>query len=279
MNLDFRADLHCHSTCSDGSDDPHLLLRLAAQAGLQGLSITDHDTIDAYTPELFADAENLKIRLLPGVELSSELDRTPVHVLGYGYELNGTALKEFLREMQRQRGERNRAILQRLAERNMPISEEELLAFSLKVREKRTIGRPHIAWLMAQKGYVATPQEAFERYLREGGLCYAPGFKFSPKEAIEQIHKANGKAVLAHPHFLKKGALLRQLLALPFDGIECYYGNLAKELEAPWVAIAKEKGWIATGGSDYHGALKPQISLGCSWVGEATFQKLLIHAD
>lgn len=275
MTTEFRADLHCHTNCSDGSDDPLTLLRLAKQVGLQGLSITDHDTLDAYTPELFKEAENLDIHLMTGIELSSELDHVPVHILGYGYEIGGSGLKEFLEELQRRRGDRNRAILQKLAERKMPISEEELIAFALKARAKRTIGRPHIAQMMVIKGYVATPQQAFERYLREGALCYAPGIKFSPQEAIDQIHKAHGKAVLAHPHFLKKGSFLRKLLDLPFDGIECYYAVLHKEQERPWLKIAKERSWIATGGSDYHGALKPHIPLGCSWVNEHIFQQLL----
>jgi len=271
---EFRADLHCHSTCSDGSEDPHVLLRLAKQAGLQGLSITDHDTFDAYIPTLFKDAEELGIRLLTGIELSSELEQVPVHVLGYGFDVHAPHLKLFLERLQEQRRERNRAILKKLTARQMPISEEELIAFSLNVREKRTIGRPHIALLMVKKGYVDTPQEAFERYLREGGLCYAAGIKVSPKEAIDQIHQSNGKAVLAHPHFLKKGSFLRKLLALPFDGIECHYSLLHKEQEKPWLKIAEERGWIATGGSDYHGTLKPRIPLGCSWVSETVFNSL-----
>lgn len=272
---EFRADLHCHSNCSDGSEDPHVLLRLALQAGLQGLSITDHDTLDAYTPALFKDAEELGLRLLTGIELSSELDQVPVHILGYGYDVHAPHLKGFLEDLQNRRRERNLAILKKLAARQMPISEEELISFSLSIRQKRTIGRPHIALLMVKKGYVDTPQEAFERYLREGALCYAAGIKVTPKEAIEQIHQAKGKAVLAHPHFLKKGSFLRKLLDLPFDGVESYYSLLHKEQEKPWLKLAKERGWIATGGSDYHGTLKPRIPLGCSWVNETTFNALL----
>lgn len=267
MQSEFRADLHCHTICSDGADEPLVLLKAAKHAGLQGLSITDHDTIDAYTPELFAQAKALSIRLLPGVEISSEQDDHSVHILGYGYDLNDAGLREFLMEMQKRRGERNRAILQKLAQRKMPISEEELKAYATH----RTIGRPHIAHLMVKKGYVATMRDAFERYLKEGALCYASGIKFQPREVIDQIHKAKGKAILAHPHFFKKGSLLRKLLDLPFNGIECYYGNLAKELELPWIKIAKERGLIVTGGSDYHGHFKPHISLGCSWVNEHTF--------
>lgn len=271
MSIEFRADIHCHSHCSDGSDPPLVLLQLAKQAGLQGLSITDHDTMDAYTPELYAEAKKLGIRLLSGIEISSEFEDISVHILGYGYDLDSPSLRAFLVEMQKRRRERNRAILQKLEHRKMPISEEELKAFATE----RTLGRPHIAQLMVKKGYVQTTKDAFDRYLREGALCYAPGIKYTPEEVIEEIHRAHGKAVLAHPHFYKKGAFLRTLLRLPLDGIECYYGNLAKELEAPWLNLAREKGLIATGGSDYHGEFKAHIALGSSWVNEATFISLL----
>jgi len=274
LQTEFRADLHCHSSCSDGSDDPQVLLRLAKQAGLKGLSITDHDTFDAYTPELFSDAGELDIRLITGIEISSEQDDVSVHILGYNFDLHSEGLKQFLILMQQRRNERNRAILKKLAEKKMPIEEAELLEFAAQLRSKRTIGRPHIAQMMIHKGYVKTIREAFDRFLREGGLCYTPGIKYSPREVIDEIHKANGKAVLAHPHFFRKGSFLRKLFDQPFDGIECYYAKLAKELEHPWIKIAKERNWIATGGSDYHGSLKPHISLGCSWVNEHTFELL-----
>jgi predicted metal-dependent phosphoesterase TrpH len=274
MQTEFRADLHCHTNCSDGCDDPLVLLRLAKQIGLQGISITDHDTIDAYTPELFSEAEKLGVQILPGIELSSELEQMSVHVLGYGFDLASEPLRSFLEEMQKRRRERNLRILGKLAARKMPITEAELMEFALAVRGKRTIGRPHIAQLMVIKKYVATPQEAFERFLGEKGLCYSSGIKYSPRDVIEQIHRAQGKAVLAHPHFIKGGSFLRKLLDLPLDGIECYYSRLPKALELPWLKIAKERKWIATGGSDYHGSLKPYSVLGSSWVGEHTFQQL-----
>ncbi len=274
MHKEWRADIHCHSNCSDGADTPSELLSKAIQAGLQGLSITDHDTIDAYTLRLFEEAENLKLALLPGVEISSELDGMSVHILGYGYDLASAHLKEFLTRMQEKRGERNRAILQKLAAKNMPVTEEELQNFA----RLRTIGRPHIAQLMVNKGYVSTIRDAFEKFLKEGASCYAAGIRYQPMEVIQEIHKAKGKAVLAHPHIIKKGSFLRKLLDLPFDGIECYYSKLDKALEKPWLGIAKERGLIATGGSDYHGNFKPLIPLGCSWVSKHIFN-LLMSAD
>lgn len=268
--MTFRADLHCHSNCSDGSDTPMELLEEAKRRGLQGLSITDHDTIDAYTPELLQKAEEVGIRLLPGIELSSELQGTTLHILGYGFDLHAVSLNHFLQGMQRRRAVRNRAILEKLSEKGMAIDEEELLSSAHK-----SVGRPHIAALMVQKGYVESPQKAFEFYLREGGACYVSGFKSSPEEVVLQIHEAGGMAVLAHPHFLKKRSLIQKALILKLDGIECYYANLSARDEAPWLKIAKERNLIATGGSDYHGKVKPTIQLGASWVDEETFNRLL----
>jgi hypothetical protein len=277
MTTEFRADLHTHTFCSDGTDSPADLLHKAKKIGLQGLSITDHDTIDAYTPELFSLADDLGIKLMSGIELSSELGEASVHILGYAIDLQSASLRSFLTEMIKRRTERNRAILAKLAQRGLVITEEELIGTTQKLFSSRTVGRPHIAELMVRKGYVANIQHAFERYLQEGALCFVPGIKFTPRDAIEQIRLAGGKAVLAHPHFLKKGSFLRELLSLPLDGLECYYGLLHPHQETPWVEIAKEKGWIATGGSDYHGSIKPHITLGCSWVNESTYNRLIHH--
>jgi predicted metal-dependent phosphoesterase TrpH len=272
----FRADIHCHSNCSDGSDTPLQILDLAHRSHLQGLSITDHDTVSAYSPEFFAKAESLSIEILPGVEISTELDSVTVHVLGYGFLWNDPIFIEFLRTIQTSRDARNRMILQRLASKKIIIEEQELVEWADPLDQKKSIGRPHIASLMVKKGYVRSMQEAFELYLKDGASCYVSGFKFTPLEAIEQIHRAKGKAVLAHPHFIKQQMLLQKLFQLPFNGIECYYATLRSGQEAPWVAIAKKKEWIATGGSDYHGSYKPHISLGSSWVDRAIFDALLL---
>jgi predicted metal-dependent phosphoesterase TrpH len=266
---EFRADLHCHSTCSDGSEEPLELLRKAKKLTLQGLSITDHDTTAAYTPELFTLAVELSLRILSGIEISSELEGIPVHILAYGYDLTSLSFAKFLQEIQESRTERNREILRKLKKMNLTLQEEEFATLKTKA-----LGRPHIAALMVKKGYVGSIQDAFERYLKEGAPCYAPGFKNSPEEVIDQIRLGGGQAVLAHPHFYKKKSFLKKILTCSFDGIECYYGNLPKELELPWVKLAKERGWIVTGGSDYHSDAK-NIPLGSSWVGQDSFNRLL----
>ena len=274
MNIEFRADLHTHTYCSDGTDSPLELLQKAKNAGLQGLSITDHDTLDAYTDDFFVLAKSLGIEILPGIEISSEDGDASVHILGYNIDLSSQRFRLFLQEMIRRRSERNRKILAKLEQRGFVIQEEELLQHARLQFPGRTIGRPHIADFMVKKGYVSTMQAAFERYLREGGLCFVPGIRYTPLEVIDQVHAAGGKAVLAHPHFIKNGSLLHRLLALPFDGLECYYGTLLLDQERTWIELAKRKGWIATGGSDYHSTIKSHISLGCSWVGRDIFDLL-----
>ncbi len=277
MTIDFRADIHCHTNCSDGFDEPMELLKKAKEANLSGLSITDHDCIDAYSEELFAFAQSLGIRILPGTELSSALNGQTIHVLGYGFDLRSPSLLKVIEETQQKRRERNRLILERLAKNKIVLSEEELWEFVQKKTKRvahQVIGRPHIAALMVEKGYVPTLQMAFELYLKDGAPGYVSGFRLTPMDVIHAIHQAEGKAVLAHPHFIKNKKILRDLLVFPFDGIECHYGTLDKHLEMPWLELARKKGWIATGGSDYHGAVRPNAVLGSSWVTLDVFEKL-----
>lgn len=275
MTIQFRVDLHTHTNCSDGSLTPEQLLHEAKKVGLSGLSITDHDCIDAYTEKTIALSKELGLLLLPGMEISSRHRQHDVHILGYGFDLHSKSLSSFLEVIQKRREERNAQILQKLCSRKMPISIEELDRFAKQGMSKKVIGRPHIAYLMIEKGYVGSMQEAFNFYLKDNGLCYVPGVKFNPIEIIGAIHLAGGKAILAHPHFINSQRTVRELLEMPFDGIECYYAKLPSDQEKKWLEIAEQKNWIATGGSDFHGDAKPYIPLGCSWVGEETYSRLV----
>jgi 3',5'-nucleoside bisphosphate phosphatase len=274
--MSFRADIHCHSSFSDGILMPEELLHLAKDVGLQGLSITDHDTIDAYSKELFSLARSLEIELLPGVEISSEWKDQSVHILGYGVDLNSELFQEMLREIQRRRQKRNREILAKLAEKGMEIREEDLLAYAEKCNKGRlsSVGRPHIAALLQEKGYVSSYMDAFRLYLKDGGSCYVPACKFSSKEIIEKIQEAKGKAILAHPHQISCQKILKSLLELNFDGLEGRYPRILLSEEKKWISLAKEKGWILTAGSDFHGPERGHVSLGCCSVDKAVFDQL-----
>lgn len=264
----FRADLHCHSSCSDGSMTPLELIQEALACNLQGLSITDHDTIEAYAT-VVAEAHEKKLALISGIEFSSTHEGESVHILGYAFSLSSPAIQELCSRHILRREERNRQILEKLAALGMPLTMEEV-----RLEGKKTVGRPHIALAMVKRKYVSTVQEAFRHFIGEGRPGYAVGNSMSVEETLDAIHAAKGVAVLAHPHLIQNISLLNKLMAFPFNGIECYYARFSDESNQPWIELAKKKGWLMTGGSDFHGAIKPGIPLGASWIGEQTFKTL-----
>lgn len=266
----FRADLHCHSTCSDGTLTPEELVRLAYDKGLNGLSITDHDNTEAYELALPV-ARQLNFPLIPGVEFSASLKGVSVHILGYSFTSGHPALKALCDRQAARRLDRNMMILANLDKLGLPLSIEEVISIS---GCQHTIGRPHIALAMIKKGYVESIQKAFKKFLGEGKPAFATGSHITPEETIEAIHAAQGFAIIAHPHLIVHNRSLKQLLEMNFDGLECFYSRFQKEQNKRWVTICQKKGWIMTGGSDFHGDVKPNVSLGCSWVDQETFQKL-----
>jgi 3',5'-nucleoside bisphosphate phosphatase len=260
---EFKADLHCHTNCSDGSASPEEIISLAIQAGLSGLSITDHDSIHAYSTALPV-AKALSFLLLSGVEFSAVHRGESVHILGYSFCLNSPDILNFCDQHHKRRTHRNRAILERLGKLGMPIDESDL-------GTSPTLGRPHIALAMISKGYVTSVKEAFIKYLGDGKPGYVSGGCFSVEETINVIHGGKGVALIAHPHLIKNNSLVEQLLKMPFDGLEAYYGRFHLDKQQRWIDIAKKKGWMVSGGSDFHGSIKPEQPLGSSWVDRETF--------
>jgi predicted metal-dependent phosphoesterase TrpH len=265
--IPFHADLHCHSQYSDGTLSPEELMQLAHQNQLQGISITDHDTVGSY-PQAFAIAGKYNIACVSGVEFSTIYADTSIHILGYAFIVDHPAITSLCQLHISRRQGRNQAILDRLEQLKMPID--------LPIcRATHSIGRPHIAEAMVKKGYVRNIQEAFNKYLGEGRPCYVSGEPFSVEQTIETIHQAQGFAILAHPHLIQE-AIIPELLKLPFDGLEGYYACFSSKKNERWIKIAKQHNWMITGGSDFHGSIKPEISLGCAGTPEATFH--LLHA-
>ena len=272
MTAEFRADLHCHSCFSDGTDTPEQLIQLALSKGFSGLSITDHDTIAAYEQALVY-AKNLNFPLLSGVEFSASYRGEPVHILGYAYQMKSALIASLCKKHHQRRDERNRQILRKLGTLNIDISMQDLESSDFR----GSIGRPHIAKVLLERGLVSSIQEAFELYLAEGKAAYHPGEPISVEETIEVLHRSQGKAVLAHPHLLKRSTTVRALLNMPFDGLECYYARFTLDQEKKWIDLAQQRKWLITGGSDYHGATKPYSIFGSSWVGKETFEQLYTH--
>ncbi len=267
--MNYRADLHCHTTCSDGTLTPIEILHLAKKQHLSGLSITDHDTLDAYTNDTLQWAHELKVDLFTGVELSTRLDHTPLHILGYGVGQTEQLLRFFVWQREN-RKQRNEEILRRLEHRSLPLTPQELA----RKKTGKGAGRVHIAQLMVEKGYVPSIHAAFDRYIGDTKCCFVKGDCLNVQETVDIIHQAGGKAFIAHPHLIRKKGILDKLLQINFDGIECYYSLFPPKKEKKWLDIAKQKNWLISGGSDFHGEIKPLVTLGASWVDEQIVKKI-----
>lgn len=263
-----RADCHCHTTCSDGRLSPTDLLDLAKLRGLDALSITDHDTTAAYQ-EALPYAQKLGILLISGIEISAQFQQSSVHILGYGFDLNHPLLACYQQSLKAKRIERNQHILAKLAKLNMPISESMLH----ERFGEGIIGRPHIATLLVEKGYIGSIKAAFKQLLGDKARCFVKGYQVEALEAIEFIHQIGGYAVIAHPAYFSAQKNIPELTKLPFDGIEVYYGRMNNTQIQPWRALAQQKNWLMTGGSDFHGSQKG-FELGCSYTPSEQFALL-----
>lgn len=260
----FRADLHCHTTCSDGTLPPEALVAYAVERGLQGLAITDHDTVEAFGRAL-PEAKRLGLQLMSGVEFSTVFEETVVHVLGYAFDLKSPLILDLCDRHRQRRQDRMDQMVKKLRR----------LGFEVPLmKDEGVLGRPHLAQALVDAGHVASIDEAFKKYLGDGRSCFVPGAAFSVEETLEVIHGAGGLAVIAHPMLVKKTSCLKRLYRLPFDGIEAFYARWPRHQEQRWIDVAKSRDWLITGGSDFHGSIKPRIDLGCSWVQEEVFTPL-----
>lgn len=254
-------DLHSHSTYSDGSSSPHELVRLAAEAGARALAITDHDTV-AGLAEGRAAARAAGVEFIDGIEISAEYSPGTMHILGYYIDAESEALLSTLEELRDARDNRNPKIASRLQALGIDISYDEVQA----IAGNEVVGRPHFARVLLEKGYVESIQDAFNRFLGKGAAAYEEKKRLSPEESIEQIHRAGGVAVLAHPYQLKLSAadtdaMLGKLAGMGLDGVEAIYSRHSKADRDLYCEMAARHGLLVTGGSDYHGTYKPDIRI------------------
>lgn len=276
--IGFRADLHCHSICSDGTDTALELIDIALEKGLSALAITDHDNIDSFH-QAKAYAKEKGLKLLPGAEISAAHRHCNIHILAYAYDTESSVLKDYCNERSQMRRKRFLRYIALLQKEGFEISDEEVAQRMQETEAKAECswGRAHLAQWMEEKGFVSSIKQAFDLYIGDKSRCYLKANHPSVPEVIDMIHKAGGLAVWAHPHFTKSNAVVREVLEFDFDGIECFYARIPRDQEEKWCRIASDKAWIPTGGSDYHGTVKPYIFLGASWVGEETFNQLYNH--
>ncbi|MGH7321218.1 MAG: PHP domain-containing protein [Candidatus Rokuibacteriota bacterium] len=269
-------DLHTHTTASDGTYTPEELVREAAQRGLRVLAITDHDSTEAIAPALAAAREYAPLEIVPGIEINTEAGGTEVHVLGYFVDHEASWFRALLREFREERAARIHRIAERLAALGCPVDPAEVLAL---VREG-SAGRPHVARVMVDRGYVATVKEAFDRYLGAGRPAYVSHRKVVPGEACDLIHRAGGVTVLAHPNFnhASEGIVRELAAARRLDGIESYYPEHAPADTARFVGLCRELDLVATGGSDFHGPIVRAAALGLPAVPWAAYEELCRRA-
>ena len=256
-------DLHVHSTASDGSYAPGEVMRLAKEAGLQAVALTDHDTVDGLD-EALAAGEALGLEVIPGVEISARFAGDSMHIVGLFIEHHDGRLDSRLEVLQKARADRNPKIVAKLNALGLKVS----MADVVRLSGGGQIGRPHIARALQEAGYVRSVQEAFDRYLRNGGPAYVEKFRFPPEEAIAMIREAKGVPILSHPFTLGLGSaralrdLLRLLKALGLAGVEVFYSDHTPEQEALYLKLARELDLLVSGGSDFHGLNKPDTALG-----------------
>lgn len=271
-----RVDLHLHTTHSDGSFSVRDVVTRAQQARVVALAITDHDTVTGI-PDALAIGRELGIEVLPGIEISSRHHDSEVHILGYSFDWKQPHLLARLNTLRASRHDRNPQIVEKLRALGMDISYEE-------VRESAgtdSVGRPHIARVLMNRGYVTSAKEAFDRFLANGKAAYVPRTLPDPGTAIGWILSAGGVPVLAHPSWVRDtpeglAKFCRKLKEQGLKGIEVHYSTHRPSDTAEYLQLAKNLDLLVTGGSDFHGVTKPDIEVGIGR-GDLTVPEALLE--
>ena len=243
-------DLHLHTKASDGRLSPTELVRLVASQGLELVSISDHDTTEGLAEGYRAAQEFPNLRIIPGIELSADVQDDDVHILGYFIQYQDPEFQSVLEEFRWGRVGRGKAIVDKLAGYGLNVSWEQVQ----KIAGDAAIGRPHIALALVEQGYFKEPREAFEEYLGNDGLAYVDREKKGSKESLELLSSVGGVAVLAHPTYLENmESTIAELKPLGLVGMEVYYAQYSPETVLELAALARKYDLIPCGGSDYHG--------------------------
>lgn len=274
-------DLHTHTTHSDGTVSPGDLIKLAKQKNLTAIAITDHDITSA-NREALSCGQASGIEVVPGVELSVD-HRLPqgghLHILGLFIDPQNTPLNQTLQRVRDERDKRNKKILSRFQQLGFNISYEDIL---VKAGEG-TVGRPHFASVMVEKGIVNSISQAFDRYLKHGALAYVDRWRLPADQAINLIQQSGGISILAHPitlgfsSFTHLGRHILELKSIGLDGIEVYCSGFSQDLTRKLVSFANENDMVLSGGSDFHGTVKPEQDLGSVEVPDEVYWDLVSY--
>lgn len=250
-----RADLHTHSTFSDGVLTPTELVDFAYRRGVRILALTDHDVTDGL-PEALAAAQGYPdLTLIPGIEMSTDVPGNEVHVLGHFIDWRDRTFQEELARLRDSRLNRARRMVEKLRQLGKPVAWERVEALA----GEGAVGRPHIAQALVEAGHVSSVNEAFDLYLSRNGPAYVERERLSPREVVELIMSVGGLCTLAHPRELDHlEELLADLKSAGLIGIEVYYQDYTPEDMERLLALAQRFDLLPLGGSDYHGLGGPQ---------------------
>jgi len=243
-------DLHIHSTASDGKLTPAEVVREAAKQGLVYIALADHDSVDGVAAALAAAQSLPHLSVIPGIEISTDIPQGEVHILGYFIDYKDPEFLTWLDKFKNSRRRRAEQMVAKLADLAVPVEWKRVL----ELAGTSTIGRPHIAQAIMEKGYVSSFKEAFDEYLGHGKPAYVEREKMIPTDAVGIIIRAKGLAVLAHPLTTEDPeGLVEELKPAGLVGLEAYYDGYSAEEVEGLVALAQNHDLVATGGSDFHG--------------------------
>lgn len=250
-------DLHIHTSASDGRFSPAEIVSRSAAAGLAVIAITDHGTVDGIAPALQAARTFPSLRVIPGVEISTDIPAGQAHILGYFVDYTDHELQIALEKMRNSRWERARKMVARLEDLGCRIEWERVR----EIAGAASVGRPHIAQALMEKDYVESIKDAFTRYISQDGPAYVERDKMTPVQAAELILRAKGLPVLAHPLTVPDPeAMVIELKAAGLTGIEVYYKDYTRDDINRLLRLSDRYGLVSTGGTDYHG-LEPETDI------------------
>lgn len=244
------ADLHIHTTASDGWLTPQEIVDQAIQTGLKYIAITDHDTVEGIRIVHRAGLAGDLLTIIPGIEFSTDLPNHEVHILGYGIDINHSELQSTLETIIKGRHERINRIIVKLNNLGYSIDYDEVMNLA---GVSVSVGRPLVARALVEKGYFTSVSDVFRKLLYKNGPAYVSHLRLKPAKIIQLIKKADGIPVLAHPGLVGNGRIINEIIATGICGLEVYHPKHSEEQTSEFLDLALRKRLLVTGGSDYHG--------------------------
>lgn len=267
-----KIDLHIHTTASDGRLTPAEVVARASRLGLKAIAITDHDSVEGIAEALDEAQKHPELLVIPGVEMGTDAPAGEIHILGYFIDHRSTELAVALRKLRDSRVDRGNAMISRLDRLGVQLDRGHVAGIAAGA----SVGRPHIAQAMVERGYVNSISEAFERYIGADGPAFVEREKLTPAETVRLINKTGGLAVLAHPASLEDlDSTISELKKEGLVGIEVHYKDYDQATVATLARAASIHGLIRCGGTDFHGFEASRLDIGQTDIPQDTVDRLL----